>query len=129
MVTHTLMVDTTDTHTTTSERDLLMLNQNLKLKLSHGTDIEDITGMVVTHTDMAMDTTEVRDLLMPKLHQKPNHGTAIVDTMDTGTHTDTDMDMDTMDKSLLHFRQEQFFPEFKKKFTCLWQTIFVISPE
>merc|ERR1719266_815261 len=127
MVTHTLMVDTTDTHTTTLERDLLMLNQNQKLKLSHGTDIEDITGMVVTHTDMAMDTTEVRDLLMPKLHQKPNHGTAIVDIMVTGTHTDTDMDMDTMDKSLLHFRQEQFFPEFKN-FSCLWQTIFVISP-
>merc|ERR1739844_74587 len=94
---------------------------NLKLmpKLSHGT----ILVTMVTHTDMAMDTTEVRDLLMLKLHQKPSHGTAIVDIMDTGTHTDTDMDMDTMDKSLLHFRQEQFFPEFKS-FTCLWQTIF-----
>merc|ERR1712227_321849 len=54
--THTLMVDTTDTHTlmevtTISARDLLMLNQ--KLKLSHGTATVDTTA---THTDMDMDT-------------------------------------------------------------------------
>merc|ERR1712027_214821 len=54
--THTLMVDTTDTHTlmevtTISARDLLMLNQ--KLKLSHGTVTVDTTA---THTDMDMDT-------------------------------------------------------------------------
>merc|ERR1712227_251579 len=54
--THTLMVDTTDTHTlmevtTISARDLLMLNQ--KLKLSHGSAIVDTTA---THTDMDMDT-------------------------------------------------------------------------
>merc|ERR1719394_2039525 len=53
---HTLMVDTTDTHTlmevtTISARDLLMLNQ--KLKLSHGTATVDTTA---THTDMDMDT-------------------------------------------------------------------------
>merc|ERR1712223_1178005 len=97
MATHTLMVDTMDTHITTWERDPLMPNQKLKLKLSHGTDIEDITDMVATHTDMAMDTTEVRDLPMlnQKLHQKPSHGTVIEDIMDTGTHTDTDMDIDT----------------------------------
>merc|ERR1719266_1592816 len=77
-----------------------------------------VVSTVVTATDIG-------DLLMPKLHQKPNHGTAGLDTvvtnhgtaiednMDTGTHTDTDIDMDIMDKSLLHFRQEQFFPEFK----------------
>merc|ERR1719367_310094 len=54
--THTLMVDTTDTHTlmevtTISARDLLMLNQ--KLKLNHGTATVDTTA---THTDMDMDT-------------------------------------------------------------------------
>merc|ERR1719445_1693498 len=54
--THTLMVDTTDIHTlmevtTISARDLLMLNQ--KLKLSHGTVTVDTTA---THTDMDMDT-------------------------------------------------------------------------
>merc|ERR1712150_24328 len=90
------------------ERDLPM--PNLKLmpqpKLNHGTilvtmathtHMVDITDMVATHTDMAMDTTEARDLPMlnQKLHQKPSHGTVIVDIMDTGTHTDTDMDIDT----------------------------------
>merc|ERR1712218_29027 len=56
--THTLMVDTTDTHTLMevtiiSARDLLMLNQ--KLKLSHGTVTVDTT-VTATHTDMDMDT-------------------------------------------------------------------------
>merc|ERR1712001_626942 len=83
------------------ERDLPM--PNLKLmpqpKLSHGTILVTMAThtLMVDTTDTDMDTTEVRDLLMlnQKLHQKPSHGTVIVDIMDTGTHTDTDMDIDT----------------------------------
>merc|ERR1712029_79638 len=53
MVTHTLMVVTTDTHTATTilERDLLMPNQ----KPNHGMVTVDIMVMVI-HTDMDMDT-------------------------------------------------------------------------
>merc|ERR1712150_405407 len=89
------------------ERDPLMPNLKLRLKLSHGTDIEDIMDMVATHTDMDMDTTEVRDL--QKLHQKPSHGTVIVDIMDTGTHTDTDMDIDTGVKHNFNFIKKKIF--------------------
>merc|ERR1712122_398490 len=74
--------DTTDTHTamdmdTTVERDLLMLNQKLKLPLIQvpGTDM---VVTMATHTDM-VDTGEVTH-------------TDMVDTMDTAVDT-------TMDKS------------------------------
>merc|ERR1711994_74392 len=76
--THTLMVDTTDIPTaiTTLERDLLMLNQ--KLKLSHGTVTVD-TMATATHTDMDMDTdTGVKtflqcyqELIIPQLKYSP----------------------------------------------------------
>merc|ERR1711994_541705 len=86
---------------TGEERDPLMPNQklmpHLKLmpKLSHGTDMVDITA-TDTHTDMvATDTaTWGRDLLMPNQRLKLLHGTDMEDTMvdTTGIHTDTDMD-------------------------------------
>merc|ERR1711881_587589 len=97
----------TDTMVTILERDLLMPNQKLKLKLSHGMDIVDImdTG---THTDMdTMVTILERDLPMlnQKLHQKlklmPSHGTLIEDTTATTEATEaTDIVATTGDKFL-----------------------------
>merc|ERR1712027_73543 len=48
------MVDTTDTPTVTSERDLLMLNP--KLMLPHGTDTTVDTTVIPTDTDMLVLT-------------------------------------------------------------------------
>merc|ERR1711944_88867 len=74
-----IMVDTailTAMADITAERDLLMLNQKLKLTQAHGTDTED-TDMVE-----AMDMVDI----------------ITVDIMDTDIHTDTEDTTDTASK-------------------------------
>merc|ERR1712045_478413 len=84
-----------DTMVTILESDLLMPNQKLTLKRSHGMDMDmpDIMD-TDTHTDTA--TTDIileSDLLMPnqKLKLTPSHGMDmdIVDIMDIPIDTDT----------------------------------------
>merc|ERR1711934_1006887 len=102
------MVDTTDTDTHTDtdtmviilESDLLMPNQKLTLKPSHGTDM-DMLDIMDTDT---MVTILERDLLMlsQKLTLTPSHGMDmdIVDIM--GTPIDTDTVVTTGDRFLCH---------------------------
>merc|ERR1712002_1240875 len=82
------MATDTDTHTLTTERDLLMLSQRPRLMPLSSTEP---TDMLVSHTPtelthMPMELTMERDPLMPSQRLMPT-----TDTTDMPDHTPTDM--------------------------------------
>merc|ERR1711963_1016322 len=95
---------------------LLPCQQSLRPNLIHGTVTVIVDTVTDIHIDTDMDTGEERDPLMPnqklmphqKLMPKLSHGTDMVDTTATDTHTDmVATDIATWERDLLMPNQRQ----------------------
>merc|ERR1711963_571106 len=89
---------------------LLPCQQSLRPNLIHGTVTVIVDTVTDIHIDTDMDTGEEREPLMPnqKLMPKLSHGTDMVDTTATDTHTDmVATDIATWERDLLMPNQRQ----------------------